>query len=69
MSLLRIVADDGVMVIDRDQRLAGRGAYCCNNMLCLQKLYRSKKKICRALRRENLGWSEELKAFSGVNDG
>ena len=68
-SLLRLAGDSEVgLVIDHDQRLAGRGAYCCNNTTCLRKLCRSRKKVIRALRRDNLPWSEELKAFSGVND-
>jgi len=67
--LLRLAGDDsGVLVIDRKQRVRGRGAYCCDNTFCLRKLRRCRKKIFRALRREDLGWSEELKALSGVND-
>ena len=62
--LLRLGADDtGVLTIDHDRRLGGRGAYCCNNTFCLRKLRQCKKKVSRALRREDLIWSEELKAF------
>jgi len=69
-SLLRLAADDtGLLVVDHNRRVGGRGAYCCNNMFCLRKLHRYKKRVSRSLRRENLTWSEELKAFSGVNDG
>jgi len=69
-NLLRLAGDEAdFLVIDHKRRLGGRGAYCCNNMVCLRKLRRYKKKISRALRREGLIWSEELKALSGVNDG
>jgi len=68
-ALLRLAGDDGgVLVIDRKQRLAGRGAYCCDNTFCLRKLPRCRKRILRALRREDLVWSEELKVLSGVSD-
>jgi len=68
-SLLRLAVDESATVtVDHDRRLQGRGAYCCNNSLCLRKLHRCRKKIPRALRREIIGWSEELKALSGVND-
>lgn len=68
-SLLRLAVDDtGLLMIDRDRRLGGRGAYCCDNTFCLRKLRRYRKKISRALRRADLAWSEELKVFSGVND-
>ena len=67
--LLRLVADDvAVLVVDHGQRFPGRGAYCCNNRLCLRKLCKGRKKVSRALRREDLIWNEELKAFSGVNN-
>ena len=69
-SLLRLAGDDtDLLIIDHDRRLGGRGAYCCNNTICLRKLRRYKKKVSRALRRADLIWSEELKALSGVNDG
>lgn len=68
-SLLRLGVDDAdVLVIDHDRQVGGRGAYCCNNTFCLRKLHRYKKKVSRAFRRGDLAWSEELKAFSEVND-
>lgn len=64
--LLRLaVAESAVVEIDHGRRLPGRGAYCCNNRLCLRKLHRCRKKVFRALRREDLAWSEEPEGFIG----
>ena len=66
--LRRLAVAAGMLVIDHSGRLGGRGAYCCDNTLCLRKLPRCGKRVLRALRVDEFGWSEELKAFSGVND-
>ena len=68
-ALLRLaLTEGGVLTIDQSGQLGGRGAYCCNNTLCLRKLLRCRKPLARALRVDEFGWSEELKALSGVNN-
>ena len=41
--LIRIVRDkDGAVSVDRTGRMAGRGAYLCDNEACLQKAIKTK---------------------------
>ncbi len=49
--LIRIVIDGGEPVIDREQKLPGRGCYLCDNEKCLEKALK-KKAFSRALKKE-----------------
>ena len=49
--LLRIVVSEGVPVIDREQKMPGRGCYLCKNDECLEKAIK-KRAFSRALKTE-----------------
>ena len=49
--LVRLVWQDGAIVIDEHQRLPGRGAYLCRKMECAQIAIR-RKAFHRAFRKE-----------------
>jgi len=48
--LNRFVWLDDTVQIDPDQRLEGRGAYCCRNELCVERFLKQKKKWRRLFR-------------------
>ncbi len=48
--LVRLVVLDGVLVADGKGLLPGRGAYCCRNAGCYQRLVKQRKKLAWALR-------------------
>ena len=53
--LLRFVADrNGLVVLDQDKSLSGRGAYCCPDYKCLTVFVKKKGKLLRALRMTKL---------------
>ena len=42
--LIRIVRNkDGEVFVDMNEKLQGRGAYCCKNIKCLEKLEKTKR--------------------------
>lgn len=50
--LLRfVIAPDGEIVVDLDSKLPGRGAYCCNNKICLTNAVQ-RRAFTRALKAE-----------------
>jgi predicted RNA-binding protein YlxR (DUF448 family) len=49
VELVRLVVRDGVLAVDREQRLAGRGAYVCGGA-CLRRAA-ARGGISRSLRR------------------
>lgn len=44
----------GEIVLDQNNRLSGRGAYCCLGKECLESLVRKKGKLARAFRTEKV---------------
>jgi predicted RNA-binding protein YlxR (DUF448 family) len=49
--MVRIAMRDGVLTVDQDRRIAGRGGYLHRASGCLAKFARSKVKEFRSLRR------------------
>lgn len=41
--LIRIVKSEKEVFIDKTGKMSGRGAYICNNVLCLEKVIKSKR--------------------------
>ena len=50
-TLYRIVLADGEAVLDREQKLPGRGCYLCKNDKCLETAIK-RKALSRALKKE-----------------
>ncbi|MBN1254491.1 MAG: YlxR family protein [Deltaproteobacteria bacterium] len=48
--LLRIVIKDGILMIDADGRLPGRGAYLCHRTACVHALLKKWGRLSYALR-------------------
>ncbi len=49
--LLRFVADrNGLVEVDQEKYLPGRGAYCCPDYSCLSSFMKKKGRLLRALR-------------------
>ena len=60
--LLRFVADrNGLVVLDQQNRLPGRGAYCCSDYKCLTVFVKKKGKLLRALRMTKIDCSSVLR--------
>ena len=49
-NLLRIANVDGEIILDKDHRAGGRGAYICKNPDCHDKLFK-KRRLDRAFRK------------------
>ena len=58
--LIRLVPDGDVIVPDREKHLPGRGAYLCDDALCMKKLIKTRA-LDRAYRKH---FSEE--AYKGL---
>jgi uncharacterized protein len=57
-ALLRVaLSPEGIVVLDRDQRLEGRGAYVCQG--CRPRL-RYTKRVQKAFRNEAKGMAEDI---------
>ncbi len=48
--LSRFVWRDGTVQIDIEQKMAGRGAYCCRKERCMEAFLRQEKKWKRLFR-------------------
>jgi len=48
--LNRFVWFDDTVQVDTEQRLEGRGAYCCKNEQCVEMFFKQKKKWRRLFR-------------------
>lgn len=51
--LVRLVAREGRLVVDRPQREPGRGGYCCATAACANRLLRVKDERLRRLFRSS----------------
>lgn len=49
--LLRIAAEDGIAILDKDKVLPGRGCYLCDDVLCFEKAQK-KNAFRRALKKD-----------------
>lgn len=62
--LIRIVVDNGELILDKDQKKLSRGLYVCKNIECI-KLSEKKKVFQRAIKGNNLDkFLEELKSYA-----
>ena len=67
--LLRFtISETGMLCINNNGKIYGRGVYCCNHKECLQIFLSRKTKLAKALRVDVIQVNEELRGFSGVND-
>jgi len=51
---VRFAVCDGQIAVDSKFRIAGRGAYCCRQEICLRNLLKKERKLARALHCESL---------------
>jgi len=47
---VRIAIVDGALMVDKDGRLPGRGAYLCHNAACVSSLRKKKGRLSYSLR-------------------
>lgn len=66
VELVRLVVTAGSLVVDRKQALPGRGAYCCRNLRCYQRLVKQRKKLAWALRSPGADQPENLAVSQGL---
>ena len=60
--MLRFVADrDGLVMVDQQKCLPGRGAYCCSDYKCLAIFIKKKGRLLRALRITKIDCSSVLR--------
>lgn len=63
MEFFRLTVRDYEVIFDEKYRLPGRGAYSCKQKMCLQKIYKNKKKIAVALRMKEVKWHSDILKF------
>lgn len=64
--LYRFVVQYAEVVFDENNRLPGRGVYCCKQDSCLQRLYKNRKKTAAAFRCNEITWQTDIQALCEV---
>ncbi len=63
--LLRLAVVAGRVTVDEIQTLPGRGAYCCREEMCRQRIVNNKKMLFRAFRMQPAELACEMQGVFG----